>query len=1516
MSSKRLKFLSDALDLIEVEETRLLVWGIVDGIFSENEIFDIINPLIDKALEREDDEFIDPDKVFIELLRLNLIVEVEGADREVGYRSRMAETVRLLFRLRQLFPRHCRNPSGWQQAPSLVSDFRFKRRSRRYPVRDIPASETLKRLRSVTTNATILTGAQSLLRDNIKLSGFQVRAAERILRGIEEDKPLATIVCAGAGSGKTLAFYLPALASIIRHLLTAPDEHLWVKTVAIYPRSELLKDQLREIINRATGLCQALPSHQRNTRIRIGALFGDTPENVKYAIKIWKKSGQDLICPSLSCLKCNGILLWKHSDHTANPVREKLNCQNCDFFIDDSVFPLTRTSLKKFPPDILFTTTEMLNQRLSDSSIYHLFGVGHNALRGPETVLLDEVHTYEGRHGAQVAFLMRRWKRLVNQPIRFVGLSATLRDAASFFVSLTGAKHNLVEEISPRQDEIKSEGAEYMIALRGDPVSRAALLSTSMQTIMLLQRCLDFPTEDITASVSEGLFGQRTFVFTDDLDVTNRLYFNLMNAEGRNIFGGPDRTRAPEGGLAVLRRRGPSMLRYRSGQDWRMCEGIGHQLSARLNIDRVSSQDRGVSKNADVVVATAALEVGFDDPSVGAVVQHKAPISMAGFLQRKGRGGRSRGMRPWTAVVLSDYGRDRIVYQGYDLLFDPELTINTLPLTNRYITRMQAVYATIDYLGQQLEFAPPDSVWRDLSSPPWSHVRTDLLKKEIRFILDSDNGSLKLESYLRSALRLSKDEVLALLWEYPRPLMTTVLPTALRRLESSWRAEGERNSDYQVRNNPLPDFIPATLFSDLNLAEVRIGLPGVTEANYGDDHAMSVFSALKEYAPGKVSRRFGMQRNERHWLAPPDEALVEGGLASLDIDEVCTSTPVGTFSYWSNGEVVSTNIFRPIRMLLNAPPQNIADSSNAYLTWHTQRVPLGQPNWLKVPTGSVWSRLIPRIGFFMHAHHAPVEIRAFTTGSNAEVGIGRGSKIRCRVDFSKEQQAVGLGAAFSSDGVVFQVNIPEKLYEGNSVLEEKWRALRTARYFDRAWRGEVMRGVPSPFMRNWLAQVFISSLTYEAIQRNIDLSSAADNLINSSSTISFSEALSILFQSEVIEVEGEENDGNRQERLRVDLEALLDEPAILNELHELSRLLWEPITDAWEPWLRKVYQSTLAASIHRSIIDLCPSIDPANLVVDLDRGPPANDLASVDTNSVEIWITEKGPGGNGLIEEFMRRYAEDPRRFFSMVRSSLEVGEFELIDQQLSALLKVLVNNSNDSRTRELIQKYRASDSNEEKLDLFHKLRLSLVREGFSPFHGFLVSMANRILRSGAGLSTDRYLNSAIQKWDMEEARLGLEIDLSVICYWLSLESDINSVAADVGISDGQDGSWRMNAIYGLLWARGRDIRQSSLRLRNPFTELPQIERLLVIDSISEERERVSPLDSDWLKQVAIILEKGKQVTLMCDESKRSSLSEALNTLITNPIETGYLRAYARLQGIRQSENLVEADIELVEAVQ
>src|SRR5262249_26342110 len=110
--------------------------------------------------------------------------------------------------------------------------------------------------------------------------------------------------------------------------------------------------------------------------------------------------------------------------------------------------------------------------------------------------------------------------------------------------------------------------------------------------------------------------------------------------------------------------------------------------------------------NANVVIATSALEVGFNDSTVGAVIQHKAPHSLASLLQRKGRSGRERKMRPWMVVVTSAYGRDRWAFQHAEYLFNPLLNDLHLPIENYYVRKIQAVFAFMDWLSLELKNEP------------------------------------------------------------------------------------------------------------------------------------------------------------------------------------------------------------------------------------------------------------------------------------------------------------------------------------------------------------------------------------------------------------------------------------------------------------------------------------------------------------------------------------------------------------------------------------------------------------------------------------------------------------------------------------------------------------------------------------------------------------------------------------------------------------------------------------------
>lgn len=121
-----------------------------------------------------------------------------------------------------------------------------------------------------------------------------------------------------------------------------------------------------------------------------------------------------------------------------------------------------------------------------------------------------------------------------------------------------------------------------------------------------------------------------------------------------------------------------------------------------------------------MVIATASLEVGFNDPSVGMVIQHKAPRNVASYLQRKGRAGRSRTMRPWMVAVLSEFGRDRVVYQRYEELINPEIKGQSLPMGNIHIQKMQAAMATLDWLSMKI---PEDNIWSLLNKPQTKKAR-------------------------------------------------------------------------------------------------------------------------------------------------------------------------------------------------------------------------------------------------------------------------------------------------------------------------------------------------------------------------------------------------------------------------------------------------------------------------------------------------------------------------------------------------------------------------------------------------------------------------------------------------------------------------------------------------------------------------------------------------------------------------------------------------------------------------
>jgi ATP-dependent helicase YprA (DUF1998 family) len=241
-------FLNDVLDSIEQQEARLLVWGLVDGRLRRNELDALIDAQLDRALEKGITGFLDSSDVIAALRSRALLFETDQTPFP-GFRSRMAETIRLLFRLRQLFPKHA-GLDGWQKARTLVADFRFLWRRRRYPMWDTSIPQALGMLATTVRDPQTSAALATLLEgrgESYKLATFQVRAVTRILDRLEAKTAAGTLISAGTGSGKTLAFYIPALARIAAHIMRDGTGERWVKSLALYPRTELLRDQFAEI---------------------------------------------------------------------------------------------------------------------------------------------------------------------------------------------------------------------------------------------------------------------------------------------------------------------------------------------------------------------------------------------------------------------------------------------------------------------------------------------------------------------------------------------------------------------------------------------------------------------------------------------------------------------------------------------------------------------------------------------------------------------------------------------------------------------------------------------------------------------------------------------------------------------------------------------------------------------------------------------------------------------------------------------------------------------------------------------------------------------------------------------------------------------------------------------------------------------------------------------------------------------------------------------------------------------
>jgi hypothetical protein len=1499
--------LSQALTLIERQETALLSWGVVDSSFTNAELITLISEGLPEESAAD---------VLDQLIDHVLVVKTP----EGGLRSRMAETVRLLATLRQTFP----DREWWEGAP-LVLDQRFAHRPRSRPERNLIKQDFLARLAGQVSSAGYRV-AEALAPS--RLSGFQERSTKEILDALNVTADRGVVVTAGTGSGKSLAFYLPTL-SWIGESISADPAH-GVRCLAIYPRNELLKDQLATLIEQARTL-QGSEATERP--IVIGTWFGATPGSARLVVQNRYRDWAELKarntvlgwrCPFLDCPSCGQPMVWPAAD--ARTGRERLECTStsCGVTFEEEIINLTRDRATERPADVLLTTTESINRQLAAPDQHKAFGLAGKARR-VRLVLLDEIHIYEGTTGAQNALLLRRLRHVIGQPVTWVGLSATLVNADRFFEHFVGLDEGSVSIARPEPEEMTESGAEYLVALRHDPGWRTGPLSTTIQTAMLVPRCLDRAPASSPYHLppsSDDLFGSRTFAFTDKLDVTNRLYWNLLDAEGWHSPGRPLRRnpltlahlRAEEQLRRPQAKRESPREREPTGQWWWLPEALDWDLDGdtQLTVGRTSSQDIGVSAEADVIVATATLEVGYDDNRVGAVLQHKAPHNAAQFLQRRGRAGRYSVMRPWTIVVLSSWGRDRQAWQLYEDLFDPELRPRSLPIGNRYVLRMQAVYALMDWLGGQLgQLGGNRSVWRDLVAPAEVTERSpqqqqDRLKRQmaaaelLNQILDGGLARERFRTYLRRALRLGSDNddavqaVLdALFWEPPRALLLTVIPTIVRRLRSGWAGEVPAENDPDVlTRTPLREFVAGNLFDDLLVPEVKVILPTLPRHLSREDSQLPALRALRELMPGNVTRHFGVYYSDRrHWLAPP-QPIAAARHQDVDLAAAYGAALAARFADPGDpGREIY--MFRPMGVRLTAPDDNgpsaVRDATTSAPCWGVQIEPLGAGQVAPLARGRWRDAVIAAVTFQMHGAGDGVRIRRYATGAKGALFHDK-DPVPFEIGFTDARvpptAAAALGIEMDVDGLCLMIKLPAGF--GTPSRQERSDRLRYL----------ITESAELPDELSWFERMPLFH-GLQLVLAELDRPDPAQALAGLSAPDLADRLLTALEKLHVVRTHDGHQPGND-----ATVAKWCSDDTVLAVLQEAAQAAAGERDQDWTEWLRRRFAATVGTIFIGAMTTACPQVDTSDLAIDLEP------RAGLEPTTASVWLTELAPGGTGQIEQLLIAMAEDPGRFARILEAATAPGDIEELDSSLRAFIVLI---EADEPAREAAARLRDSwlAGHEAVSAALAALRAATAANGLELSRLAWTTINTRLLGPGAKPELPGALTTWLQVWDDAEARTRLALDPHVAGVVIAENDDVTDV---LNLDKGASVQRKALAVANVLWARGGQWQQYA-ESATTFGTFPEPDLSLVRSTLGPA---IAEMDvAEWndtvRRELGETLLRDSKAVLRFPVSRASDARRAIVESQAEPIDLGGMFGYPNVVTVSQSERHIDVTFVLNE---
>ncbi|WP_435362361.1 DEAD/DEAH box helicase [Haloarchaeobius sp. DFWS5] len=466
---------------------------------------------------------------------------------------------------------------------------------------------------------------------------FQTQSWELIeefdRRRREKDTPYGGVFAAPTGFGKTEAFL-----GALYQLLAADVQE---SAALVYPRTALLQDQLGRILKHI---------HQMDTDLSVGIYIGS--RNQPFHIESVSPPSQ--VFDSNGRFKLTNCWCGEEEEHgfyfEGGSNEYQVVCENNrdhQFSHNELILSKKEIAHNGQQPDILLTTLESLE----------LFGLkpNYDIIDKIDTVVFDEIHMYTGLRGAHAARIIENINAVTDQPLLWLGASATIDNPERFAKKLFDLPPNRIRAIEPPKSDFDEEHNDrehfyFLTTFDEGPTVSALMLQ---QTMLLGHSVLGGDADDRSKALS----------FIDSKSQVNQKFDQLQDAE---------RTKE----LWQLHREGDGY------ENWERVARELHEDHAdpfwEENLEFLPvSADHGfnaeASAAADIMLTTSFLEVGIDVGTIEVVTQYRTPRELSSFIQRSGRAARKKGMDSHILVFLSTLTSDANMFYRADRFLDSEL---------------------------------------------------------------------------------------------------------------------------------------------------------------------------------------------------------------------------------------------------------------------------------------------------------------------------------------------------------------------------------------------------------------------------------------------------------------------------------------------------------------------------------------------------------------------------------------------------------------------------------------------------------------------------------------------------------------------------------------------------------------------------------------------------------------------------------------------------------------------------